>query len=282
MHWETRPVLQYTGARYLAGFDMKGRFPWLDVAIEWSEDVALIRKRQQTTDALVNLVDAIAAASEADRTVFSQLPSPLADAALAKVPKARLIFRKRVVCVHPSVGNEMRQWPLEYFSLLVDQLIETENVHVILIGGPDEAALGAKVLEAITHPKSVWSLIGSVKLGDLPALIARCALFVGNNSGPQHIAAGLGVPTVGIHSGVVDAREWGPMGTTACAIHRAMTCAPCYHLKLEDCGRGLACLRGLLPADVVRVCQRLLATSPSKSNDAWPRRHGTEQIAKHA
>jgi len=81
----------------------------------------------------------------------------------------------------------------EYFSLLIDQLIETENVHVILIGGPDEAALGGTILDAIANPKSVWSLIGSVRLGDLPALIARCALFVGNNSGPQHIAAGLGV-----------------------------------------------------------------------------------------
>ncbi len=277
MHGETRPVLQYTGARYLAGFDTKGKFPWLDVAIEWSEDIALIRKRQSTTDALVNLVDAIAAASEADRSVFAQLPAPLSDDALAGVPKAGLIFRKRVVCVHPSVGNEMRQWPLEYFGVLIDQLVETENVHVILIGGADEAALGAKVLETVANPTSVWALIGRVKLGDLPALIARCALFVGNNSGPQHIAAGLGVPTVGIHSGVVDAREWGPMGTTACAIHRVMACAPCYHSKLEDCGRGLACLRGLLPVDVLRVCQRLLATSASRSSGARPRRHRPEQ-----
>jgi ADP-heptose:LPS heptosyltransferase/GT2 family glycosyltransferase len=262
-HWETRPVLQYTGARYLAGFDMKGRFPWLDVAIEWSEDIALLRKRQHTTDELVNLVDAVAAASEADRSVFAQLPTPLSDETLGSIPNTGMIFDKRVVCVHPSVGNEMRQWPLEHFCVLIDQLVETENVHVILIGGADEAALGAKVLETVANPTSVWSLIGRIKLGDLPALMARCALFVGNNSGPQHIAAGLGVPTVGIHSGVVDAREWGPMGTTACAIHRVMTCAPCYHSKLEDCGRGLACLRGLLPADVLRVCQRLLATSPS-------------------
>jgi O-antigen biosynthesis protein len=113
------------------------------------------------------------------------------------------------------------------------------------------------------HTDSVWSLMGRIRLEEVPGLIARCVLFVGNNSGPQHIAAGLGVPTVGIHSGVVDAREWGPMGTNACAIHRVMTCSPCYHSKLEDCGRGLACLRGLLPAEVVRLCQRLLATSAS-------------------
>ena len=281
-HWETRPVLQYTGARYLAGFDMKGRFPWLDVAIEWSEDIALIRKRQQTTDELINLVDAVAAAGEADRTVIAQLPAPLADEALAGISKADRIFRKRVVCVHPSVGNEMRQWPWEYFSLLIDQLIETENVHVILIGGPDEAELGTRILEASAYPKSVWSAIGCIKLGDLPALMARCALFVGNDSGPKHIAAGLGVPTVGIHSGVVDAREWGPMGINACAIHRVMTCSPCYHSKLEDCHRGLACLRGLLPADILQVCQRLLGTFAAEPTSEQPGRRRSGQSAHYA
>ena len=276
-HWETRAVLQYTGARYLAGFDMKGKFPWLDVAIECSEDIALLRKRQQTTDDLINLVDAIAAASERDRAVITQLPTTLSAEVLAGVSRAGRIFRKRVVCVHPSVGNEMRQWPAEYFSLLIDQLIETENVHVILIGGPDEAELGTRVLDIIANPKSVWSLIGRIGLGDLPALIARCALFVGNNSGPQHIAAGLGVPTVGIHSGVVDAREWGPKGTHAVAIQRAMTCAPCYHSKREECGRGLACLQGLLPQDVVSICQRLLGTSALGPTAGPPRRRRRER-----
>jgi ADP-heptose:LPS heptosyltransferase/GT2 family glycosyltransferase len=276
-HWESRPVLQYTGARYLAGFDMKGRFPWLDVAIEWAEDVALLRKRQQTTDELINLVDAVAAASETDRAVILRSPRRFTDKALAGIVRGSRIFSRRVVCVHPSVGNEMRQWPWEYFSVLIDQLIETENVHVILIGSPDEAALGERILAMSAHTDSVWSLIGRIRLEDVPGLIARCALFVGNNSGPQHIAAGLSVPTVGVHSGVVDVREWGPMGTNACAIHRVMACSPCYHSKIEDCGRGLACLRGLLPADVVRLCQRLLATSTSVPTGGLQSRPPIEQ-----
>jgi ADP-heptose:LPS heptosyltransferase len=253
---------------------MRGRFPWLDVAIEWAEDIALLRKHQHTSDELITLVDAVAAASEPDRAVIQQVPGPLSAQALAQIGQSPEMFSKRVVCVHPFVGNEMRQWPWEYFALLIAELIASENVHVILIGSADEAPLGTKILEAITPTNSAWSLIGRIGLGELPALIARCALFVGNNSGPQHIAAGLGVPTVGIHSGVVDAREWGPMGTQACAIHRLMTCSPCYLSKLEDCPRGLACLRGLAPADVVSLCRRLLATSASTSNGKTPPRVG--------
>jgi ADP-heptose:LPS heptosyltransferase len=279
MHGETRSVLQHTNARYLAGFDTTGKYPWLDVAIESFDDRPLRRKRQHMMNDLVNLVDAVAAASETDRATIVQLPAPLSRQALARIPMARRIFCKRVVCVHPGVGNEMRQWPMDYFSLLVDQLIETEKVHVILIGGPDEMELGARILRLTAYPESVWSLIGCVRLEDLPGLLARCSLFVGNDSGPKHIAAGLGVPTVGIHSGITDAREWGPKGTNAVAIQRAMTCAPCYHSKMEDCNRGLACLRGLLPADVMPTCQRLLAASAPEPRSRRAHRRSREHTA---
>jgi hypothetical protein len=69
----------------------------------------------------------------------------------------------------------------------------------------------------------------------------------------------LGVPTVGIHSGNVDPREWGPAGRRAVAIWRHVHCAPCQFSKPEQCDRGLACLTGLRPVDVYPVCKRLLA-----------------------
>jgi O-antigen biosynthesis protein len=242
------------------------------VAIEWSEDIALLRKRQQASDDLINLVDAVAAAGESDRAVIRKLPEPLPAKALASIPGSRRIFDKRVVCVHPSVGNEVRQWPWEYFSVLIDQLIETEDVHVILTGSPDEAALGERILERITHKDSAWSLMKCNPLAEFPSLIARCALFVGNNSGPLHIAAGIGVPSVGVHSGINDPREWGPLGLHACSIHRVMICSPCYLTKVDDCGRGLACLRGLLPGDVLRLCRQLLSTAAPAAAAKPPQR----------
>jgi ADP-heptose:LPS heptosyltransferase len=88
-----------------------------------------------------------------------------------------------------------------------------------------------------------------------------CKLFVGNNSGPKHLAASLGVPTIGIHSGVVDATEWAPLGPQAVAIRRQMICGPCYLEFASDCPRDLACLSGLRPRDVLAVCRRLLGSA---------------------
>jgi ADP-heptose:LPS heptosyltransferase len=89
--------------------------------------------------------------------------------------------------------------------------------------------------------------------------MAESVLFVGNNSGPSHIASGLGVPTVAVHSALVSSDEWGPLGPSAVALRRDMSCAPCYIAHAEQCHRNLACLQSLSPFDVHRLCQRFLA-----------------------
>jgi hypothetical protein len=144
---------------------------------------------------------------------------------------------------------------------LIDLLVEKNAVNAVLIGGPEEAELATQVLDQVVHRDSVVSLVGKTPLRQLPALLSACALYVGNNSGPKHIAAALGVPTIGIHSGVVDAIEWGPIGKRAVALRRNMTCSPCYLARQDDCSRNFACMRGLEPTIVQGVSEVFLARS---------------------
>ena len=183
----------------------------------------------------------------------AKLPAFLDDA-------SRALFARPVVAIHPGVGTVMRQWPAEHFAALVDLLIDAEGVNAVLVGGPDEIALAQEVLDKIVRRDAVVSLTGRTTLAELTALLACCALYVGNNSGPKHIAAAMGVPTIGIHSGVVDPVEWAPIGRRAMALRRDMTCGPCYLARLEDCPRNLACLRQLEPANVWQACRTMLAT----------------------
>ena len=256
---ETRHVLQYVPARLRAGYNHLGRFPWLDIALEWEGDNRLNRKQSHVSEDLLRLVDTIAAAGEAVPPVLQQ-----AAAGNGKLPPsvpaaARALFRKPVVAVHPGVGAIMRQWLPEYFATVIDLLIEKNQVNVLLVGGHDEVALAEEVLGHIVNRKSVVSLAGKTSLADLTGVLRACALYLGNNSGPQHIAAALGVPTIGIYSGVVDAAEWGPTGARAIAVQRNMVCSPCYLIKPDECPRDLACLKRLEPAVVHGYCEMLLA-----------------------
>ena len=259
---DTRHLLPLSGARILAGFDHQGRFPWLDVALEWDEDVPLRAKHGHVTSDLNALVDRIEAASKpAERATIS--PRTLSKSwprSALKLGDAlvRRLFAKPLVCVHPGAGSEMRQWPLARFSELIEGLLDRGQVHVAIIGGADDADLVRQVIRRAGKRPGVFNLAGKLALSELPALLSRAALFVGNNSGPQHMAAGLGIPTVGIHSGVVDAHEWGPTGACAVAVRRHMSCSPCFIEHAKDCPRGLACLTEIDSRDVLRSCVRML------------------------
>ena len=89
----------------------------------------------------------------------------------------------------------LRQWPPQHFAELIDKLVELDSVNVALIGSADERTIEQLVLSGIRDRRSVYSLVDQLELAELPEFIGRCALFVGNNSGPQHIAAALGIPT---------------------------------------------------------------------------------------
>ncbi len=270
MQPETRDILRYTGAPFLVGYDHGGKFPWLTVALEWEGDTRLVAKRQHVSERLLQLVAAAEAACE---PLAASPLAPLADP--ASVPAlAKLLppsFRTRpLVCVHPGVGNPVRQWPPQHFADLVDLLVARVGVHAILVGGPDEQAIAEDVLSRVTAKDAVISLAGRTKLAELRDIMRACVLFVGNNSGPKHLAASLGVPTLGIHSAVVDATEWGPLGAAAFALRREMVCAPCYLEFASDCPRAMACLTGIRPRDAFAACLRLLGMRGAPAGQATP------------
>jgi ADP-heptose:LPS heptosyltransferase len=220
--------------------------------LEWEGDDSLTAKRSSIGDDLCRLVDAVALAAHREREVL-RLPTLGRAEGSNRAGSARPL-----ICIHPGVGTETRQWPAEHYAVLIDLLVSSHEVDIVLIGSVDEKEVASEVMRKVNHKGPVRSLVGATELTELPALLASAALFVGNNSGPKHIAAGLGVPTIGIHSGVVDAREWGPIGPNAVAVQRNMRCGPCYLSKIEQCSRGLSCLTDLLPPTVYEVCKQML------------------------
>jgi ADP-heptose:LPS heptosyltransferase/GT2 family glycosyltransferase len=258
-HTSTRDVLRYTGARFLAGFDYHGQFPFLDIALDWDGDRTLQRKRSHIVDELMRLVNAVGQATETDRAIMH--PGPLALPLDALPTEVQALFRKPVVAIHPGAGNVTKQWPEPHFAALIDMLVEKNGVNIMLVGGPDEVEVADSLMRNVLYPHAVASMAGRTSLADLPRLLLNCVLYIGNDSGPKHIAAAVGIPTVGIHSGVVDPVEWGPVGPNAVALRRNMACSPCYLANVEDCPRSLACLRLFEPNMVYETADLLLQRS---------------------
>jgi ADP-heptose:LPS heptosyltransferase len=258
-HPETRDLLRYAGAKLTAGFDSESRFPWLDIVLEWEKDGPLFVKRQHVADDLLRLVEAVVVACDGDRRTIGDAAIQRWEDKVTPDLAVERLFDKPVVCVHPAAGNPLRTWPAKHFAELIDLIVAEYDVNIAIIGAEGDCKIVDEILAGLQTPGSVFSLLGRIPLERLPQFLARCALFVGNNSGPQHIAAGLGIPTMGIHSGVVDAHEWAPIGPAAVAVRRDMTCSPCYFALPEQCSRGVACLNELRPGDVLATCRKLLS-----------------------
>ena len=135
------------------------------------------------------------------------------------------------------------------------------GAHVAIVGGPEERALFSTLVERVRDPKCVYNLAGQLPLSELPGLLTRCALCVGNDSGSKHIAAGLGVPTIGMYSGAVDPHRYRPSGVDALSIMKNTLFSPCHLGRSDDSPRQMACLTGLSVSAVFDLSCKLLAIS---------------------
>jgi heptosyltransferase-2 len=133
-----------------------------------------------------------------------------------------------------------KQWPSNYFHDLAQKIIEELRLQVVVVAGagPEEAQVAAVVSEG----HSVLNLAGRTDLLGLSALLQEAALFVGNDSGPAHLAAALGTPALTIF-GSTNPGWTAPLGERARIVGpHPVPCTPCYR-KL--CPIGLPCLKEL-------------------------------------
>lgn len=125
-----------------------------------------------------------------------------------------------VVVIHPGSRQAYIRWNREKFAEVSDRLIEQKNAKVLLIGSNLEKELVGEV-ELLMREKPIC-VVGT-SLTELVSIIKRARLFIGNSTGPMHIAAACNVPVVAIFGSnhpLDSYKEWGPWGTKSRIIFR--------------------------------------------------------------
>lgn len=189
--------------------------------------------------------------------------------------------RRPLIALHPGSGAfaPARRWPAPRWAALADALISS-GCRVLLVGGVEEAELRRSVLGAMRHAGQVIDLGGRTTLPELGALLRRCTLMIGNDSGLTHLAASVGTPVLGIF-GPTDPRAWGPYGGEPWTVratyangvellgsgpHRALraaiACSPCLY-RGQRLGTpwgcpDRTCLRRIDVEQVLAVARRRL------------------------
>ena len=121
--------------------------------------------------------------------------------------------RAPVIALHPGSGSERKNWPVRHWRALGEMLAGLEPGPVLLIVG------GEADRDTVLTLQNEWRGMELLRAWNLPlphlaAVIARCALFIGHDSGISHLAAAAGAPSL-VMFGKTDPAVWGPSNRNA-------------------------------------------------------------------
>ncbi len=157
--------------------------------------------------------------------------------------------------LHPTRGISAarERWPAPPLGHLGQALAAAFGVPLVVSGNPADAA----VADEVASEAGGVSLAGRTSLAQFGALAAGARYVVAMDSGPMHIAAAVGAPTVGIFALQSDEPDrWRPLGARTAIVRPTYPC-PAWHRK-ETCP-DFACVRALSSDPVVRAVGGLLA-----------------------
>jgi heptosyltransferase-2 len=146
---------------------------------------------------------------------------------------------KGIVAICPgSINSRAKRWPAEKFAALADRLID-DNRKVILIGSDEEREVSDEVTKRMKHQPV--DLTGKTNLEQVTALLGLVDLVVTNDTGPAHIAAAMGRPTIVIF-GPTNPLTTRPFSPLAEVVRHPPDCAPCM---LRDCPIDHRCMTAI-------------------------------------
>jgi len=117
---------------------------------------------------------------------------------------------KKWVALNPGGNRDNKRWPVEYFAELADAVTAKKEYAFVITGHATDQALANGIMQRAQRA-DLRSVCGQTNLGELGAVFARCEFVISGDSGPVHIAAGVGADVVALF-GPTDPRDTGPMG----------------------------------------------------------------------
>ena len=164
--------------------------------------------------------------------------------------------------LHPTraLSSRHARWPVDAFARVAALLARRDGLPILVTGAADDAAIADAIAEQAG--RGVLAVAGGTSIGSFGALAARARAVVAVDSGPMHVAAAVGAPTVGIFALQSDEPDrWGPQGRRVALVRPVYPC-PAWHRK-ETCP-DFACVRELDATAIVATLDGLLGTTAER------------------
>ena len=255
-------LMRATGARWRVGLD-NGHGWFLNVRVK--DDGFGAMHEAEYNLALADAVGATTGDTRLELPISNEERRQARELAYGESAPAHA--ERPIIVMHPGSGgySTARRWSPARFAHLADTLYADAGGQLLLVGGPEEAALHAQILGMMQSAMPARSLAGKGSINVTAAALELADLFIGNDAGPMHLAAAVGTPVVAIF-GLSNSDAWGPYtgnapGRRALVVKLDLPCMPCFysgHLLGTPEGCATRDCLAMLGVDPVAVAARKL------------------------
>jgi lipopolysaccharide heptosyltransferase II len=275
---------------YLAGIPLRlahCRENPYQLLTDWIKDTEPQERVRHEAQRQLDLVATVGARA-ADRSISVRVPAGAIEEVTALLVAAGVDLNRPWLALHAGATADSRRYPPEMYAEVVGRLVSECGAQVVFTGGPDETDLIEQIRTQAAAPPNgaragLVSLAGLLDLGEMAALLKLAPLLISNNTGPVHIAAGLGTPVVVLYA--LTNPQHTPWETPSKVLFNDVPCKFCYK---SVCPEGHhQCLRGVSPDRVVAAARTFLSartSAPASTEELFPLasaddlRHASEAI----
>jgi heptosyltransferase-2 len=120
------------------------------------------------------------------------------------------------IAIHPGASDPAKCWPAASFAQLMDQLTQTHPFKIVLIGTSQAAGIAQEILRLTPKASQYLDMTGKTSLAQTVSLLRRSRLLISNDSGPVHLAAGVGTSVISLFlrdQPGINPKRWKPLGS---------------------------------------------------------------------
>lgn len=210
-----------------AGYDTDGRSLLLTHAVTCNQEI----KKKHQIDYYLGMVESLGFRS-AGPTPYLGVPREQQEEACRMLRSSGVKKTEEIVGISPGATyGSAKQWFPERYGKLAEKIGKELGTRILIFGSQGDKKVGLQVRHNSGVP--LIDLTGLTTLSQAMALIARCRLFITNDSGLMHVAAALNTPLIALF-GSTNQRRTGPRGGLCRVINKSIPCAPCMRTDCPD------------------------------------------------
>jgi ADP-heptose:LPS heptosyltransferase/Flp pilus assembly protein TadD len=246
---DSRPLLALSGSPYTLGYK-DDRSPWLSASIGIEARNAISGFCELSHSGQVAALVEYLGILLNDRSQIIRRSDLTRD----RLTRYGLGSDDSFAVLHTGARLKFSQWP--HYDMLASMLIDKTGLKVVMM--TDDPTKRTNLPRQLAASDRFQLLDKRLPFDDFDALLSFCSVFVGNDSGPSHLASLRGTPVVNLFMARHDWNEWGHENK-GYIISRRVPCAGCnIHYDPEECSKGFPCIINISTEEVFETIIKLI------------------------